>query len=289
VAGTPFWVQSGLSFLAGGSGYPSGTATDGSMARGAPGNAGGGGTDGDPTKNDQNAGGGGGGNGGSGGFGGDSWTSNLSSGGEGGAVFPATIDRLALGGGGGAGARNDDPTNNQASSAAAGGGIIFLRANSLAGTGTLTANGASAYNGTLNDAGGGGGSGGTIVILTATGGESGLTLNANGGNGGNAWQIQPYSLAQRHGPGAGGGGGLIFVSGAPAGASVSGGASGLTLTPGVPYGATAGNPGASVINATLTQVTGVQSAALCTPDVTLGKSHVGNFTRGLAASYTIPV
>jgi uncharacterized repeat protein (TIGR01451 family) len=289
VAGTPFWVQSGLSFLAGGSGYPSGTATDGSMARGAPGNAGGGGTDGDPTKNDQNAGGGGGGNGGSGGFGGDSWTSNLSSGGEGGAVFPATIDRLALGGGGGAGARNDDPTNNQASSAAAGGGIIFLRANSLAGTGTLTANGASAYNGTLNDAGGGGGSGGTIVILTATGGESGLTLNANGGNGGNAWQIQPYSLAQRHGPGGGGGGGLIFVSGAPAGASVSGGASGLTLTPGVPYGATAGNPGASVINATLTQVTGVQSAALCTPDVTLGKSHVGNFTRGLAASYTIPV
>ena len=291
VAGTPAWVQSGVSFLAGGSSYPSGTTgTDGSMARGAPGNAGGGGTDGDPTSNDQNAGGGGGGNGGSGGFGGDSWKSNLSSGGEGGAVFPATIDRLALGGGGGAGVRNDDPGDAQASSAAAGGGIIFIRANSLTGAGTLTANGASAYNGTLNDAGGGGGSGGTIVILTATGGESGLTLSVNGGNGGNAWQIQPYSLGNRHGPGGGGGGGVIFVSGAPASASVSGGASGLTLkTPGVPYGATAGNPGASVINATLTQVTGVQSAALCTPDVTLGKSHVGNFTRGLAASYTIPV
>ena len=290
VAGTPAWVQSGVSFLAGGSSYPSGTAgTDGSMARGAPGNAGGGGTDGSPTNNAQNAGGGGGGNGGSGGFGGDSWSSNLSSGGEGGAVFPATIDRLALGGGGGAGVRNDDPGNNQASSAAAGGGIIFIRTNSLTGTGTLTANGASAYNGTLNDAGGGGGSGGTIVILTATGGESGLTLNANGGNGGNAWQIQPYSLGNRHGPGGGGGGGVIFVSGAPASASISGGASGLTLNPGVPYGATAGNPGASVINATLTEVTGVQSAALCTPDVTLSKSHVGNFTRGLAASYTIPV
>ena len=290
VAGTPAWVQSGISVLAGGSGYPSGTTgTDGSMARGAPGNAGGGGTDGSPTNNTQNAGGGGGGNGGSGGFGGDSWSSNLSNGGEGGAVFPATIDRLALGGGGGAGVRNDDPGNSQASSAAAGGGIIFIRANSLTGTGTVTANGASAYNGTLNDAGGGGGSGGTIVILTATGGESGLTLGANGGNGGNAWQIQPYSLGNRHGPGGGGGGGVIFVSGAPASASVSGGASGLTLTPGVPYGATAGNPGASVINATLTQVTGVQSAALCTPDVTLGKSHVGNFTRGLAASYTIPV
>ena len=33
-----------------------------------------------------------------GGFGGDSWNSNLSSGGEGGATFPSTIDRLALGG-----------------------------------------------------------------------------------------------------------------------------------------------------------------------------------------------
>ncbi|HVR24797.1 MAG TPA: hypothetical protein VMU26_15905, partial [Candidatus Polarisedimenticolia bacterium] len=290
VAGTPAWVESGASFLAGGSGYPSGTTgTDGSMARGAPGNAGGGGTDADPTTNSQNAGGGGGGNGGSGGFGGDSWSSNLSSGGEGGAVFPATIDRLALGGGGGAGVRNDDPGNPQASSAAAGGGIIFIRANSLTGTGTLTANGASAYNGTLNDAGGGGGSGGTIVILTATGGESGLTLNVNGGNGGNAWQVQPYTLVNRHGPGGGGGGGVIFVSGAPASVSVSGGASGLTLTPGVPYGATAGKPGSSVISATLTQVTGIQSAALCTPDVTLAKNHVGNFTRGLAASYTIPV
>ena len=51
----------------------------------------------------------------------------------------------------------------------------------------------------------------------------------------------------RHGPGGGGEAvGVIFVSGAPASASVSGGASDLTLTPGVPYPvATAGNPGAS--------------------------------------------
>ena len=291
VAGTPAWVESGTSYLQTSTSYPSGTTgTDGSMAHGAPGNAGGGGTDGDPVNNDQNAGGGGGGNGGSGGFGGDSWNSNLSSGGEGGAVFPATIDRLALGGGGGAGTRNNSDGDNQASSAAGGGGIIFIRANSLTGTGTLSANGASAYNGTANDAGGGGGSGGTIVILAATGGESGLTLSANGGNGGDAWQSDPYSLADRHGPGGGGGGGVVFVSGAPASVSVNGGASGLTLhTPAVPYGATAGNTGSSVINATLTQVTGIQSAALCTPDVTLTKSHVGNFTRGLAASYTITV
>ena len=47
VAGTPAYVESGTTYLATGTNYPSGTAgTDGSMARGAPGNAGGGGTDG---------------------------------------------------------------------------------------------------------------------------------------------------------------------------------------------------------------------------------------------------
>lgn len=292
VAGTPMWVESGGTFLqtTTGVGYPNGAGTDGSMARGAPGNAGGGGTDADPAANDQNAGGGGGGNGGSGGFGGDSWNTNLSDGGEGGSPFPATIDRIALGGGGGAGTRNNSDGDNLASSAAAGGGIIFIRADSLTGTATLTANGANAYNATANDAGGGGGAGGTMVVLAANGGESGLTLQANGGNGGNAWQSQAYALTQRHGPGGGGGGGVLFVSGTPASTSVNGGANGLTLnTPAVPYGATRGNVGFSATNATLGQVTGIQSAALCTPDMTLGKSHVGNFTRGLAASYTIPV
>src|SRR4029077_4735321 len=98
------------------------------------------------------------------------------------------------------------------------------------------------------------------VILSSNGGENGLTLQANGGNGGNAWSTDPYSLGDRHGPGGGGGGGVIFVSGAPAGASVSGGASGLTLNPGVPYGSTAGTSGTVVTNATLGQVTGIQSS-----------------------------
>lgn len=292
VAGTSKFVEYNNTYLRtiNGVGYPSGTAgTDGSMARGAPGNAGAGGTDSDPTNNDQNDGGGGGGNGGSGGFGGDSWNTNLSSGGEGGAPFPATIDRIAMGGGGGAGTRNNSNGDNLASSGSTGGGIIFIRADSLTGTATLTANGVNSYNGTANDAGGGGGAGGTIVVLAANGGESGLTLQANGGNGGNAWETDPYSLADRHGPGGGGGGGVIFVSGAPASVSVAGGASGLTLTPGVPYGSTPGNAGTSVTNATLGQVTGIQSVSLCTPDLTLTKSHVGNFTRGSAASYTITV
>jgi uncharacterized repeat protein (TIGR01451 family) len=277
VAGTPMWVETaGGTFLQTTTtvGYPSGTAgTDGSMGRGAPGNAGGGGTDADPVANDQNAGGGGGGNGGPGGFGGDSWNSNLSDGGEGGAPFPATIDRLAMGGGGGAGTRNNSDTDNQASGGSTGGGIIFIRANSFAGTGTVTANGMNAYNGTLNDAGGGGGAAGTIVMLAASGGESGLTLRANGGSGGNAWQIEPYSLGNRHGPGGGGSGGVVLVSGTPASVSVTGGASGLTLNPGVQYGATAGAAGTSSATATLSQVTGLQSSAVCArlPDLSIAK------------------
>jgi uncharacterized repeat protein (TIGR01451 family) len=291
VAGTPLWVESGGTFLNTGSGYPNGSgSSEGSMARGAPGNGGGGGTDADPAANDENDGGGGGGNGGSGGFGGDSWNTNLSDGGEGGAAFPATIDRIAMGGGGGAGTRNNSDGDNQASGGAAGGGLIFIRADSLTGSATLTANGADAYNGTANDAGGGGGAGGTIVVLAANGGESGLTLIANGGRGGNAWQSRAFALGQRHGPGGGGGGGVVLVSGTPAGVSVNGGTNGLTLnTPAVAYGATPGNAGSSATNATLSQVTGIQSASLCTPDMTLGKSHTGNFVRGSNASYTIPV
>jgi uncharacterized repeat protein (TIGR01451 family) len=294
ISGTPMWVESGTTYLQTTTtvGYPSGTAgTDGSMARGAPGNAGGGGTDADPAANDQNAGGGGGGNGGSGGFGGDSWNTNLSVGGEGGSSFPTTIDRIAMGGGGGAGTRNNSDGDNQASSAAAGGGIIFIRADSLTGTATLTANGASSYNATANDAGGGGGGGGTIIVLSANGGESGLTLQAKGGRGGNAWQSEAFALGQRHGPGGGGGGGVIYVSGAPASTSVAGGANGLTLnTPAVPYGSTPGNAGIVTTNATLSQVTGIQSAALCAPDMTLGKSHGGgSLTRGSTVTYLIPV
>jgi len=290
IAGTPLWVESNGTYLKTTSDYPSGTAgTDGSSARGAPGNAGGGGTDGDPAANDQNAGGGGGSNGGAGGFGGDSWNTNLSVGGEGGTLFPATINRVAMGGGGGAGTRNNSDGDTLASSGSAGGGIIIIRTYGLNGAGTLSANGLNAYNGTANDAGGGGGAGGSIVVLSANGGENGLTISANGGNGGNAWASQAYTLGNRHGPGGGGGGGVLLISAAPASVSVAGGANGLTLNPGVPYGSTPGGSGTTVTNASISQTSGTQSGAQCTPDMTLGKSHVGNFTRGLTASYTIPV
>ena len=296
IAGTPAWVNSGANnYLATNTSYPSGMAgTDGSMARGAPGNAGAGGTDGDPQNaspngNDQNSGGGGGGNGGAGGFGGDSWSTNLSVGGEGGVAFPATINRIAMGGGGGAGTRNNSDGINQASSGSSGGGIIIIRAYALSGTATLTANGLAAFNNTANDGGGGAGAGGTIVVLSDNGGEGGLTLEANGGIGGDAWGAEAFSLGNRHGPGGGGGGGVVFVSGTPASLSVSGGANGTTETPGVPYGATPGVAGTSVTNASIAQTSGTESGAQCTPDMTLGKSHVGNFVRGSAASYAVPV
>lgn len=290
IAGTPLWIQTGGTFANTGTDYPSGAAgTDGSMARGAPGNGGGGGTDGHPTGNDQNAGGGGGGNGGSGGFGGDSWNTNLSTGGEGGGLFPATVNRVALGGGGGGGSRNNSPGDNQASGGAAGGGIIIIRAGSLTGTATITANGAAAYNGTLNDAGGGGGAGGSIVILSGGGGEGGLTVQAQGGRGGDAWDIQAFTLANRHGPGGGGGGGAVILSGVPGSISVAGGTGGTTLNPGVPYGATAGNTGTSITNASITQTSGTQSGSGCVPDMMPTKTHVGNFLRGSTASYTIQV
>src|SRR5260370_36448130 len=89
IAATPLWVQSGGSFLKTNTDYPSGTAgTDGSMARGAPGNGGGGGTDADPPGNDQNAGGSGGGNGGPRGFWGGSLDPKPRPGREGGPAFP---------------------------------------------------------------------------------------------------------------------------------------------------------------------------------------------------------
>jgi uncharacterized repeat protein (TIGR01451 family) len=284
IAGTPLWVEVANTFFSTGTdGYP-----NGGMARGAPADAGGGGTDGNPAANDQNAGGGGGGNGGTGGSGGDSWNSTLGIGGLGGAPFPSTLDRIGLGGGGGGGSRNNSDLDNQASSGAAGGGIIFIRAGSLTGTATLTANGATAYAGTLNDAGGGGGAGGTVAVLSAGGGEGGLTVQARGGTGGNAWSAQPFGLADRHGPGGGGGGGVVYLTGA-ASISVTGGANGITLNPGVAYGATAGTAGVAVTNAQISQGAGTQSGAGCVADMTIIKSHAGSFVRGTAVTYQVVV
>ena len=245
---------------------------NGSYARGAPGNAGGGATDAHPSANDQNSGGGGGGNGGLGGQGGFGWNSAGIVGGFGGAAFPASSGALVLGGAGGAGTTNNgtaDPTNGNPaginSSGASGGGIVIIHAGAAVGTGTITANGQTALN-VKNDGGGGGGAGGSIRVLTDSGGLGGLTVQANGGNGGNTWGTQPPGTpfpGNRHGPGGGGGGGYIQLSAVPAGAGVGGGLPGVSTTATDAYGATNGTPGVTNSGLTIMQTPGVQPGSEC--------------------------
>jgi len=172
-------------------GYP-----NGSMARGAPANAGGGSTDGNSGGNDQNSGGGGGSNGGAGGRGGFSWSTVLNNGGLGAAVSPA-LTKLVLGGGGGAGTRNNGncgvngataAQEGQSSSGAAGGGLMVIRAASLVAApgAILSADGQAAFDDTLNDGGGGGGAGGSVIVSVTTGDLSNLTIRARGGKGGSS-------------------------------------------------------------------------------------------------------
>ncbi|HTS30923.1 MAG TPA: C25 family cysteine peptidase [Bryobacteraceae bacterium] len=263
-------------------GTPADTLPGGSYARGAPGNAGGGGTDGHPTGNDYNSGGGAGANGGTGGQGGYGWDSmaatNSTDGGFGGAAFPASTSALVMGGAGGAGTTNNgtyyiSSTNNGNgngifSSGGYGGGIVIVHAGSVTGTGSITANGQSSQS-TLNDSTGGAGAGGSILVFANSGGLSGLTVNANGGNGGNAWPGQAAGTPfigtgnNRHGPGGGGGGGVIFLTAAPASASVNGGANGYTTLVQDSYGATPGQAGIVATTHIITETPGTQSGAYC--------------------------
>jgi uncharacterized repeat protein (TIGR01451 family) len=258
IAGTPEWVlDSGANLDVGTQGYP-----NGDFARGAPGTAGGGGTDTDVTLNQENSGGGGGANWGRGGGGGNSWQSNAATGGFGGAPFYDSPGRVVLGGGGGAGARNN--SSGIAAAGAAGGGIVLVRAGRVTGTGTITANGAAAFNDTLNDGGGGGGAGGAIVVLSRGAGLGGLTAQAVGGRGGDAWRTQAAGTfpGERHGPGGGGGGGYIALNGNAAATSVAGGASGITTTANDSFGAQAGATGNVIVSASFDEITGVKSGCV---------------------------
>ena len=239
--------------------YPGGTTS-----RGAPGNAGGGGND-----NINNSGGGGGANGGVGGRGGDSFSGSKQIGGEPGASFAlASSSRLVLGGGGGAGTTNNNsgtPGSGFASSGAAGGGIIMLRTGTVTGTGTISANGASANNTATEDGSGGGGAGGSILLTAASpAGLSGLTLTANGGTGGS--NAGSTATNGTHGPGGGGGGGVILTNGAVSSALAAGAASGTTKGS-VAFGAAAGLNG--VANTQISpSIAGSTVGTTCAADVT---------------------
>jgi uncharacterized repeat protein (TIGR01451 family)/fimbrial isopeptide formation D2 family protein len=296
IAGTPRYVynaQTGFIDDTLVEGYPGG-----SHARGAPGTAGGGGTDSDPLFNQENSGGGGGSNGGAGGRGGNTWQSNSAIGGYGGASFAASTaaNRVVLGGGGGGGSKNNDDGNTAASTGAAGGGIVMLRAGSFTGSATVNANGASAYNDTLNDGGGGGGAGGSVIVIGGSG-LGGLTINANGGDGGDAWrtQVANGNPGERHGPGGGGSGGVIYYSSAGGTPSMSraGGTNGITTTSASAYGATAGAAGPAPANITFAITQGVTPSYQCLPVLTTTKTtstaSVTNSATGTTATYTITV
>ena len=274
ITGTPRYVyQHGATIGAPASGNaPLDTGVEGYVAgsygRGAPGNAGGGSTDGDVTANQDNSGGGGGGNAGFGGAGGNGWACNCPSGGQGGGGISPKLTRITMGGGGGAGTTTTasgetcgaPPTcranvpgdwvdteagaNGYYSSGANGGGTIIIRALQATGTATLNANGLNAYN-TGRDGSGGGGAGGSVLFTTQMGTLTGLTVNARGGNGGNAWltTAPAGSPGERHGPGGGGGGGYVLLSSAAAATNVSGGANGVTTSANDDYGAQPGTAG----------------------------------------------
>jgi uncharacterized repeat protein (TIGR01451 family) len=287
IAGTPHYIAPTLSTIT-----PATTATNtgqavleglpsGSYARGAPANAGGGSTDANPTANNQNSGGGAGANGGTGGTGGFGWQSAGIVGGFGGQPFPATTSAIVMGGGGGAGTTNDgsywNPTTNAGgadcganctgiySSGTAGGGIVIVHTGSIAGTGTISANGQTALE-TENDGGGGAGAGGSILVFANSGSLSGLTASAAGGNGGVTWPTDPPGTpfpGNRHGPGGGGGGGVILASAAPGTANISGGIPGWSTLANDPYGATVGQPGFVSSGLSITETPGTQSGAYC--------------------------
>jgi uncharacterized repeat protein (TIGR01451 family) len=283
-------------------GYPGG-----SYSAGAPGNGGGGGVDGrDPgTGNDENAGGGGGGNHGPGGKGGRPWNDPLKdSGGRGGAGYASTLafNRVFMGGGGGAGGTNDGTadaaayTNNgigcslgagACSSGAPGGGTVIIRAKTVTGTGVIDVSGAHGYN-VQNDAAGGGGGAGSVILQTLNGGSA--TVQAPGGDGGNAWAGSTGGAAGRHGPGGAGGGG--FIAFAPSSfsltANVNGGAPGKSMsdiTPDDSYGSTGFNGGISTFQPP--NVPGTPPAASCDPNLSLAKTDgVTSLVSPTTTSYT---
>jgi hypothetical protein len=203
----------------------------------------------------RNAGGGGGGHFGAGGTGGHTAPSDGSRtvGGFGGAVVsydPPGV--VSLGGGGGAG----DEDHGTGTSGGNGGGVVFIRATSVTGSGTYSANGASVTAVAGTDGAGGGGAGGAVLLFSGANVTCG-SASANGGNGGTGG-------SEPDGPGGGGGGGLVFLVGmstATCPLFASAGAAGASTMPGN-YGATPGDLG---------QVSGGSGAAFgggaCTPAV----------------------
>lgn len=174
------------------------------LGRGANANGGGGG-------NDHNTGGGGGGNFAQGGKGGQRTNvSNTScpgpTPGEGGLAndYTASANRIFMGGGGGAG----DQNNNEGTAGKDGAGIVIFDVKTiLSNNQRICANGASVSVVAQSDGAGGAGAGGTVLI-NASSVVGRLTIQANGGNGGNL--DNGGSLTFCFGPGGGAAGGAFL-------------------------------------------------------------------------------
>ncbi len=286
----------------GAQGYPFGD-----YARGAPGNAGGGGTEGTapPGDSQRNAGGGGGGNFAAGGLGGRPWNAPLNdTNGRGGAGYAGSIgfNRILMGGGGGAGGTNNSTADSSTyenngigcnagalcSSGASGGGIVILRARSFTGAGVIDVRGAHGYN-VENDAAGGGGAGGTVVLQASQGGTA--TVDASGGDGGNAWAGNTGGIANRHGPGGGGGGGFVVFSPSnfAVSATLTGGRAGRTSNGSTDtYGSNGNNGGQNGFAAP--DAPGVSPGADCFPELRLAKTNNGStLNNGDGSNYVLTV
>ncbi|HEX7598639.1 MAG TPA: hypothetical protein VF518_10530, partial [Polyangia bacterium] len=200
----------------------------------------------------------------------------------------STASRLFLGGGGGAG----DGNNGFAGPGGAGGGLAFVIAGTIAGAGSISADGADggqadSATSVSGDAPGGAGGGGTVVVHASA--LSAITVTANGGVGGR--QININSNAEAEGPGGGGGGGFIALSGGTAASATANGGLGGTDTAGTGFtsavsefpsnGATAGNAG--VTNASADVI--LYCTGTTGPDVQI-TGHPADPTKATTGAFT---
>lgn len=190
-----------------------------SGGRGPAANGGGGG-------NNHNNSGGGGGNLSNGGDGGGNSSTTGCRGdyhGIGGKLLNAESgQKIYLGGGGGAGHANNTTVSTGGGN---GGGIIFIQAGTIVGNNQKILSNGKAGGNTTGDGASGGGAGGTIIMTVST--YSGnLTIEANGGHGGN--EDNELILSRCYGGGGGGSGGAIYFNNTPmVSYSVAGGSNGV--------------------------------------------------------------
>lgn len=263
IAGQPnyLWDGTSVTHVASPEGLP-----NGSMARGAPANAGGGGTDGIPATNTGNSGGGGGANAGAGGVGGNAWNNAGTGavlGGLGGTALVPSAARAFMGGGGGAGSSNGGTGGAGGSSGGPGAGMVFMRTGATQNTVTINANGNTPPN-PATDGGGGGGAGGSVLVTSDNPQSGTVTVNVSGGNGAST-NTGKSAPKDDYGPGGGGGGGYAAGTfGMINTVNVAGGNAGLTAD-GTSYGAADGTSGSSQL-ISYADIPGIRSGAECYND-----------------------